>query len=259
MNLVGFEDCADESDGRHWYFTDVMEMFGYRSRASFQKVVNKAMSTCASLNIDIAESFVACRDSGKGAFKFNRFACYLIAMQSDEKKPEVKAARVYLAEFASSVMEEVAAANDLGRIELREELKTSEKMMSGVAQQAGLRGKEFAFFKDAGYRGMYNMPLSALKRRKGLEKGVLYDFMCQTELAANFFRVTQTSERVKSYRLRGVKAVSESAEAVGGEVRRMMKKNSGVLPEDIPLTEHVKEAHKRLKTTARKMKLVDKS
>ena len=35
MNLVGFEDCADESDGRHWSFDDVKEMFGYRSRPSF--------------------------------------------------------------------------------------------------------------------------------------------------------------------------------------------------------------------------------
>ena len=138
------------------------------------------MATCASLGIDIVESFVPCANSVNGGFKFTRFACYLIAMQADEKKPEVKAARVYLAAFAFSVMEDAAATDDLGRIELREELKTSEKMMSGVVQQAGLKGKEFAFFKDAGYRGLYNMPLSALKKRKSLEKGVLYDFMCQT-------------------------------------------------------------------------------
>lgn len=80
-----------------------------------------------------------------------------------------------------------------------------------------------------------------------------------TELAGNLFRVTQTSERIRSQGVRGVNAASKSAREVGAEVRKMMIRNSGVKPEDLPADEDIKKIKTRLRKASRTMIKHDKT
>jgi DNA-damage-inducible protein D len=218
------------------------------------------MGVCASLGVDISEAFIASdkRLDAKPIYKLSRFACFLIAMHADERKDEVKQARLYLAAFASSVLDATSSEEGFVRLEIRDELKESEKTLSGVAQSAGLKSKEFGIFKDAGIRGMYNMSLSDLKKRKGFDgRGTLYDFMDRTELAGNFFRITQTTERIRATKSRGLNQLNTTAVQVGSEIRQMMIRNSGTKPEDIALVEDVKVIKKRLKSAHKEMRRLD--
>ena len=90
----------------------------------------------------------------------------------------------------------------------------------------------FGVFNDAGYKGLYGMPLKRL-RKKGIKKGELLDRAGSTELAANLFRITQTDEKLRKDETRDEQAAISTSNKVGGKVRQTIKEIGGVLPEDL--------------------------
>lgn len=264
FDLQRFEDAARQNGVRYWSAHEFMRTLGYETWASFQKVINKAMASCAALNVQIPDAFIpdTFMEDGRSAhgFRLTRFACFLVTMHADSKKPQVVQAKAVLAAVADALVEQRIQEGALERIEVREELKGGESIMSAVAHKAGLQSAEFAIFKDAGFRGMYNMSLRDLVDHKGapIEKGrTLYDFMGKTELAANLFRVTQTAERINSTGVSGLNQLSNTARQVGREVRSIMLRSSGVAPEALPLEEDLHQVKKRLKSAAKEMGKLD--
>lgn len=257
-----FEDSGRENGVRFWYAHEFMTTLGYDSWPAFQQVVTKAMGSCAKLGIDPTESFLPATflENGKEikTYKLSRFACFLVSMHGDSKKEGVAKAKAVLAAIADKLVEERIQEHDLGRIETRDDLKLAEKVLSGAARSGGLENNQFGIFKDAGFRGMYNMPLKTLMLRKGVEASkTLYDFMGLEELAGNLFRVTQTAARIKNQGIMGLSALSYTAKSVGHEVRSVMIKNSGVAPEALPTAEDISGVKSRLKSAARAMKKMD--
>jgi DNA-damage-inducible protein D len=263
FSIEKFEADCRENGVRFWYAHEFMRSLGYDSWSSFKRVITKAMGSCARLGIDPTDSFVpaTCVDNGKeiSTYKLSRFACFLVSMNADSGKPEVAKAKTILAAIADKLIEERIAETDLGRIETREDLKLAERAMTGVAKAAGLeRQLDYAIFKDAGFRGMYNMSISDLSRRKGIDPSkTMYDFMNLEELAGNLFRVTQTTARVKTRGVQGLDALKFTAKIVGKEVRTMMIQNSGIAPEELPIGENIKTVQSRLKSASRAMKKFD--
>ena len=257
-----FEDSAKQNGVRYWEAHTLMERLGYENYSSFSKVINKAIASCAQLDIQINDAFIQATIEIDGkqcpTYRLTRFACFLIAMHGDEKKPEVAAAKVYFAAIAATLVEQAITDEDLPRIELREEIKLGEKILSSAAKAAGINEGGYAFFKDAGIRGMYNMSLRDLMTKKGVSpKFVLYDFMGATELAGNFFRVTQTAERIKNRGVRGQQALQQTAKDIGKTVRRTMIENSGIAPENLAIAEDLNKVKKRLKSANRGMCKLD--
>jgi DNA-damage-inducible protein D len=262
FSIEKFEADCRENGVRFWYAHEFMKSLGYDTWASFQRVITKAMGSCARLGIDPTEAFsrCTCLDNGKeiATYKLSRFACFLVSMHADSNKPEVAKAKAILAAIADRLVEERIAETDLGRIETRDDLKTAERTLAGVAQEAGLETWQYGIFKDAGFRGMYNMSLTRLMEIKGVDpKKTLYDFMALEELAGNLFRVTQTAARVKNKGVRGLPALKGTATRVGSEVRTMMIQNSGVAPERLPIAENITTVQRRLKSANRAMQKLD--
>jgi len=103
------------------------------------------------------------------------------------------------------------------------------------------------------------MNLWEIRRRKGVPDGRSpLDFMGKTELAANLFRVTQTEEKIRAERIRGQQPLERAAKDVGRKVRRTMIEISGKRPEDLPPAEDIKQVHKKLKSSHREIKKLDK-
>jgi DNA-damage-inducible protein D len=263
FSIEMFEDGAQEDEGRFWYAHQLMVWLGYDSWQAFQGVITKAMGACTRLGLDPTEAFIREEVIQDGrpikTYRLSRFACLLVSMTADSKKPEVAQAKTVLAAIADKLIEQRIQSQDLGRLETREDLKFAEKAMTSAAKSGGLQGSEFAIFKDAGFRGMYNMGLRQLQTHKGMPGGkTLYDFMGLEELAGNLFRVTQTAARIKSQDVKGLSHLSSTAQQVGLDVRQMMVRNSGVRPEALPLEEDVQGVQKRLKKVDREMKKLDK-
>ncbi len=264
FDIEKFEADGRENGVRFWYAHEFMRALGYDSWITFQKVITKAMGSCAKLGLDPTESFAreTYLEGGKECitYKLSRFACFLVSMHADSSKPEVAKAKASLAAIADQLIAERIRESDLGRIETREDLKFAERELSGVAKSAGLQSSHFGIFKDAGFRGMYNMSLRRLMEYKGVDpKNTLYDFMGLEEMAGNLFRVTQTAARVKTKGVRGLPALQDTAQRVGREVRTMMIKNSGVPPEQLPVAENIDGVRRRLKSAHKAMAKMDES
>ncbi|MDX1917925.1 MAG: hypothetical protein SFT81_02110 [Candidatus Caenarcaniphilales bacterium] len=137
-----------------------------------------------------------------------------------------------------------------------DEISTQEKSLSSSAKRAGVNN--FAFFKDAGYRGMYNLSLKQIKSLKGLEeKKNLYDFMGSEEMAANLFRLTQTEAKLQKTAYAGQSAAENVAQEVGKTVRRTMIEISGNKPEDLPMTTDINRIKGALKASQKDFAKLD--
>lgn len=255
-----FEDYGRPNGWRYWYASDLMALLGYENPSTFQKVINKAITACAALNIPILDNFQQEQRVIDGNMirdtRLSRFACYMTAMNGDSRKPQVAEAQAYFARLAQTIHHYLQQAESVERVLVRDEISENEKTLSGTASAAGI--ESYALFRNQHYRGLYNMNLNALKGRKGVAgKRSLLDFMGKEELAANLFSITQTEAKIKNEGIRGQQRLETAAFSVGRKVRETMIEISGTHPEDLPIAEDIKTVRSNLKSTHKRFGKMD--
>jgi DNA-damage-inducible protein D len=229
-----FEEAGKENGGRFWYARDFMGMLGYQNFSSFENAINKAIRACTSLGIPLIDVLAPIEREIQSVkqrdYKLSRFGCYLVAVNGDTKKPQVAAAQAYFITPAEAFTQHVHQVEGVERLLIRTDISEREHSLSGVVNAAGV--VNYAFFQNAGYRGMYNMDLWRLRDIKGVPNGRSpLDFMGKQELAANLFRITETEAKIKNEGVRGQAALEHTAERVGQKVRSTMMEISSTRPE----------------------------
>ncbi len=248
-----FESLGVANGITHWAEDVLRKRLGYVDPGTFRKVIKKAMTACLTADCETEEHFVKGED---GNYTFTRFACYLISIAADNKKPEVAEVQAYLAKMADTFQTAMEHTHGIERLIFRKDLADGEVLMSSAAKQHGV--SNYPFFHNAGYRGLYNMNYSTLAARKGVPKGEkLIDRMGSEELGANIFRVTQTAAKIKASGPLGQDALEAIAHSVGKMVRLSVIEISGKKPEDLPLEEHIKDVRKKVKGTSKSFKRLD--
>ena len=234
-----------------------MPLLDYTKWANFKSVIEKARNACESAKFSSANHFA---DTGKmvmigsGAQReaedlyLTRYACYLIAMNSDGSKQEVGFAMTYFAVQArrQEVMEQLTEADH--RLEIRLRLMGNNRRLSGAAKKAGV--KRFPLFQDAGYRGLYGgVGLAEIKAKKKIPPSEeLLDNVSRLELSAHDFRATLTEERLNRDQVKTEDRAIATHQGVGREVREVMMRENGVRPENLPTEPSIKrlvQKHRR--------------
>jgi len=249
----------DENDIEYWLGRELMPILGYIKWEKAEDVIGRAAAACLNSGQSVDNHF---HRVGKMVqigsntmrevvdWKLDRYACYLVAQNGDPKKSEIALAQTYFAVQTRKheIFEQMS--DDDRRLFIRGEVTTENKKLFSTARKAGVT--KFGSFNDAGYRGLYGMPLSAVENKKGVKKGALLDHAGTTELAANLFRITQTDEKIKNDNIKGESHATQTHFMIGGKVRQTIKDIGGVTPEHLPTEKHIRELKneqkKKLKT-----------
>ena len=257
-----FEDNSHSNGQVYWYASDFINWLGYKEYHPTMSPITKAMSVCLSIpTILTIEHFREdVREiNGKQLkdFKLSRFACYLVAMNSDVKKEAVAKAQAYFAAFTAQIHEFIKSQNDIDRVPLRKEISEWEKSLSSTAKHAGVQN--YAFFNNKGYIGLYNMSISEVKRLKNIPQDESpLNYMGAEELGANIFRLTQTDAKIRREQITGQSGLENAAKEVGQAVRRAIKETGGTMPEHLPAKVHIDKIKKDLKNTNKEFTKEDK-
>ena len=88
----------------------------------------------------------------------------------------------------------------------------------------------------SGYRGLYNGETADdIAKRKGLRyREDILDNMCSDELATNLFRISQTEQKIRNDNVSGENKANSVHYDIGRNIRDVIIKNGGVLPEKLP-------------------------
>ena len=267
LDNPAFESNFHTNGQIFWYASDFVYQLGYKEYSPTMSPISKAMSVCLGLPTVLAvdhfrEEVRLINEKHTKDFKLSRFACYLVAMNSDIKKEAVAKAHAYFAAFTAQLHEYIKSQNDIERVSLRKEISGHEKTLASTVHNSGI--ENFAFFASKGYMGLYNMSMSQLRDKKDLPNtGSLLDYMGAEELGANIFRVTQTNAKIQRENLYGQRDLESAAFQVGQTVREAIVKTGGTMPENLPAEVHVNKIKSDLKKTSTKFtkedkKLIDK-
>jgi hypothetical protein len=85
----------------YWSARDLMPLMGYSRWENFETPIKRAIKTAENQDMDTDILFLRSQEKTGGRpredFELSRFACYLVAMNGDPRKPEVAAAQHYFA------------------------------------------------------------------------------------------------------------------------------------------------------------------
>jgi DNA-damage-inducible protein D len=266
-NNKSFEDIkhTDENGVEFWYARELMPILQYSNWQNFEKIVNKAKISCENSNINVLDHFTDISKMvqiGSGAerkqqdYELTRYACYLIAQNGDSRKKVIALAQTYFAvqtrKQEITEKEYSMLTEDEKRFYQRNLTRKGNYSLNQAAKKAGV--KNFDKFHNSGYKGLYNGETADdIAKRKGLRyREDILDNMGSEELAANLFRITQTESRLKKDNIDSEKEANKTHYNIGKNIREVIAKNGGTMPEDLPtpkksLKQLEKEKSKQLK------------
>ena len=248
-NNKSFEDIKhiDENGIECWYARELQIVLNYKEWRKFENVINKAKEACKNSDISVFDCFVDVDKSiisGKGRksiikdYKLTRYACYLIAQNGDSRKKVIALAQTYFAvqtrKQEISEKEYSMLTEDEKRFYQRDLTRKGNYSLNQAAKEAGV--KNFDKFHNSGYKGLYNGETADdIAKRKGLRyREDILDNMGSEELAANLFRITQTEAKLKKENIKGENNANTAHFEVGKNIREVIAKNGGTMPEDLP-------------------------
>ncbi len=192
----------DENRKEYWEARELQKALEYTEWRKFSKVIDKAMKSCKTNNINDLDHFVGADkmvEIGSGAkrkqkdYKLSRYACYLIAMNGDPRKKVIADAQNYFA------------------VQTRKQEITEEE-----------------------YERLAEENKRLFRRKKMNYREDILDNIESEELGANIFRISQTEAQLRKQGNISEKDANNIHYDIGKNVRDAIIKNGNLPPEKLP-------------------------
>ncbi len=252
-----FEAIACEYQGVEcWSARELAVLLGYNQWRNFEGAIEKAKESCINASENVPYHFAGVSKMvslGSGSvrevsdYMLTRYACYLIAQNGDSRKSEISFAQNYFA-VQTRVAEIVEGRiRELERVQAREKLAHTEKVLSGVLFERGVDSKGFAVIRSKGDQALFNIDTNLLKRKYNVPASrPLADFLPTVSIKAKDLAAEMTSVKTQAKNLFGQKRIEREHVDNNRAVRKMLL-DRGIVPEKLPASEDVKKVARRLK------------
>ena len=90
----------DDNGNEHWLARELMELLGYKKWERFVDAIDRAKIGCQNTGSSVQNHFTNAGLYTRNVpsdYRLSRYACYLVAMNGDPRKPEIAAAQSYFA------------------------------------------------------------------------------------------------------------------------------------------------------------------
>lgn len=231
-----------------WMASALQAQLGYKDAHAFGEVIGRAIEEMLDLEIPWYENIVPVNEDDGHAtdFKLSRFACWMVAMKADGRKPETAALQQRFGERAARYGLHPEDLVQLERLELREALALAYRRLSSAAMRAGLQ--DFSRFNDAGYIGLYHIHKNELLKRREMDSTEsLQDHMGKAELEAHLMKTTLTEHRLRELKVTGQRHLEEAHHKVAAEVRTAVYHAIDRFPEELPVLPSLGDIKQRLR------------
>ena len=247
-----FDDIKhiDEYGNEYWFARELQYVLEYTQWRRFESVIKKAKIACVNSNVNVVKHFANVGKLSRRPnnakveitdYKLSRYACYLIAQNGDSRKKTIALAQTYFAiqtrRQEINDQEYELLTEDEKRIYQRNLTKKGNYSLNITAKNVGVRN--FDKFHNYGYKGLYNgETANDIAKRKNLRyREDILDNMGSDELIANLFRISQTEQKLRKDNTLGEDNASKIHYNIGKNIREVIKKNGGTMPEDLPTPE----------------------
>jgi len=241
-----FEEFAIEINGaRYWsgkWFAEILE---YSSLQTLYPNIKKAENLAVRLGFRLEDHFYTEKNKRPHDIYLSKIACFLISMEADARKPVVKRARAYFLKVFHDLDQLLTNEEYLDRISEREILKKLNTKLAKVARRAHV--KDFQYFINEGYLGMYGLTVGELKTKRELShKDSLYEHMCFDELAAHIFRISSIISKLSRLRNPSEIIASREHRKIGIRINKIMSESSGKSPKNFKSKTGLSQLKKQL-------------
>lgn len=240
-----------------WYARDLQKLLGYEKWENFLKVIVKAKEACLNSKNSVENHFP---DVGKMVslgsgserkvedIKLSRYACYLIAQNGDSRKNEIAFAQTYFAiqTRKQEIIEQ--RLDEIERLQAREKLSSSEKLLSGVLFERGVDSQGFARVRSKGDHALFGgKTTQKMKDKLGVpDNRALADFLPTITIKAKDFANEITTFNSIHDNLQSEQLITKEHVKSNINVRNALKKQN-IYPENLPPAEDVKKIGRKIK------------
>lgn len=261
-----FDEIANtwpDSEVEFWYARDLQSILGYDRWENFKKVIDKAVISCESAGVDVADHF---RDVtkmvpiGSGAERpvddimLTRYGCYLIAQNGDPRKDQIAFAQSY---FATQTRKQEVIAERIRlqeRIHARQKLRESETELSKNIYERGVDEAGFGRIRSKGDAALFGgRTTQMMKGQLGIPaRRPLADFLPTVTIAAKNLATEITNHNVRQHDMQGESPITDEHVQNNRSVRNMLGER-GIKPEELPAEEDLAKLERRVKSDEKRL------